>query len=201
VVGRPRGSGVNNRRDDWLGRAVTGNFRTTNLGVVMAESGLCPAESLLNNRSRRHVLRLMSLSNGNQAKSLPGAHGTAHGSLQRVLRPGGGDRPTRRTEHRSLERTPPSPTQSGRSRKQGRRTSNLGLCSEQMGHGTKTGRRDTRWYGGRGGAGRGGRPIWGITKRPTTRSAPPSRVLSKLRRSGPSSGDSAGCGSLRGDHP
>jgi len=38
----------------------------------MAESGLRPAESLLNNRSRRHVLRLMSLPRGNQAKSLPG---------------------------------------------------------------------------------------------------------------------------------
>jgi len=31
----------------------------------MAESGLRPAESLLNNRSRRHVLRLMSLPKGN----------------------------------------------------------------------------------------------------------------------------------------
>jgi len=70
--------GVRNRRDELqrlenqLGRAVTGNFRTANLGVVMAESGLRPAESLLNNRSRRHVLRLMSLPKGNQAKSLPG---------------------------------------------------------------------------------------------------------------------------------
>jgi len=40
----------------------------------MAESGLRPAESLLNNRSRRHVLRLMSLPKGNQAKSLPGGN-------------------------------------------------------------------------------------------------------------------------------
>jgi len=51
------GSGVKNRCDELqrlenqLGRAVTGNFRTTNLGVVMAESGLRPAESHLNNRS------------------------------------------------------------------------------------------------------------------------------------------------------
>jgi len=57
-----------------MGQAVTGNFRTTNLGVVMAESGLRPAESILNNRSRHHVLRLMSLPNGNQAKSLPGGN-------------------------------------------------------------------------------------------------------------------------------
>jgi len=74
-----------------------GNFRTTNLGVVMAKSGLRPAESLLNNRSRRHVLRLMSLPKGNQAKSLPGGntamHGTAYGPFQRVLRPGGRDLP------------------------------------------------------------------------------------------------------------
>jgi len=40
----------------------------------MAESGLRPAECLLNNRSRRHVLRLMSLPRGNQAKSLPGSN-------------------------------------------------------------------------------------------------------------------------------
>jgi len=73
-------AGVKNRCDELqklenqMGRAVTGNFRTTNLGVVMAESGLRPAESLLNNGSRRHVLRLMSLPKGNQAKSLPGGN-------------------------------------------------------------------------------------------------------------------------------
>jgi len=39
----------------------------------MAESGLRPAESLLN-RSRRHVVRLVSLPKGNQAKSLPGGN-------------------------------------------------------------------------------------------------------------------------------
>jgi len=53
-------------------RPITGNFRTTNLGVVMAESGLRPAVSLLNDRIRRHVLRLMSLPKGDQAKTLPG---------------------------------------------------------------------------------------------------------------------------------
>jgi len=74
------GAGVKNRRDEvqklenQLGRAVTGNFRTTNLGVVMAESGLRPAECLLNDRSRRHALRLRSLPKGNQAKSLPGCN-------------------------------------------------------------------------------------------------------------------------------
>jgi len=74
------GARVKNRCDEvqrlesQLGMAVTGNFRTTNLGVLMAVSGLRPAESLLNNRSRRHVLRLMSLPKGNQAKSLPGCN-------------------------------------------------------------------------------------------------------------------------------
>jgi len=48
-----------------------GELRTTNLGVVMAESGLRPAKSLLNNRSRRHALKLMSLPKGDQAKTLP----------------------------------------------------------------------------------------------------------------------------------
>jgi len=67
------GSGVKNRCDEFQ-RLETDNFRTTNLGVVLAESGLRPAESLLNNRSRRHVLRLMSLPKGNKAKSLPGCN-------------------------------------------------------------------------------------------------------------------------------
>jgi len=94
-----KGAGVKNRRDelqrleDQMGRAVTGNFRTTNLGVVMAESGLRPAESLLNNRSRRHVLRLMSLPRGKPSQVPPGrqhAYGTTDGPLQRVFRSGGG---------------------------------------------------------------------------------------------------------------
>jgi len=36
----------------------------------MAESGLCPAENLLNNRSRRHILRLMALPSGDHARTL-----------------------------------------------------------------------------------------------------------------------------------
>jgi len=39
----------------------------------MAEPGLHPAKCLLNNRSRHHVLGLISLPKGNQAKSLPGS--------------------------------------------------------------------------------------------------------------------------------
>jgi len=64
------GEGVKNpcdelqRLENQLGKAVTGNFRTIKLGVVMAEPGLRRAGSLLNNRSRRHVLRLMSFLKG-----------------------------------------------------------------------------------------------------------------------------------------
>jgi len=84
-----QGAGVKNRRDEiqklenQLGRAVTGNLRTTNLGVVIAELGLRPAECLLNNRSRHHAIRLMSL-----------PHGTTHSPLQRLLWTGGRDNPT-----------------------------------------------------------------------------------------------------------
>jgi len=83
----------------------------------MAESGLRPVESLLNNRSRRHVLRLMSLPKGNQAKP----PWEAHGPFQRVLRPGGGNLPTGGRTRRNSERAPPSPTQGGRSRKRSRK--------------------------------------------------------------------------------
>jgi len=75
-----KGARVKNRCDELqklenqMGRAITGDFRTTNLGVVMAESELRPAENVLNNKSRRHVLRLLSLPKGNQAKSLPGGN-------------------------------------------------------------------------------------------------------------------------------
>jgi len=56
--------------ENQLGRVITGNFRTTNLGAVIV---LAPSrESLLNNGSQRHVLRLLSLPKGDQAKSLPG---------------------------------------------------------------------------------------------------------------------------------
>ena len=55
----------------------------------MAESGLCPAESLLNNKSRRHVLKLMS--GPDPAAKQPRA---TDGPLQRVRRTGGRDIPT-----------------------------------------------------------------------------------------------------------
>jgi len=59
-------------------RRAPGISGPPNLGVVMAESGLRPAESLMNNRSRRHVLKLLSLPKGQR---------------MRVLRTGGRDIP------------------------------------------------------------------------------------------------------------
>jgi len=49
----------------------------------------------------------------------------------------------------------------------------------------------------KGGSWAGRKTHMGSTRRLTMRSAPPSRVLSRLRRSGPSDGDSAGCGASR----
>ena len=71
-------TGVKNRRDELqklqseLGKAITEDFWTTNLSVVMVEPGLRLAESLLNNRSPRRVLRLMSLPREDQAMNLLG---------------------------------------------------------------------------------------------------------------------------------
>jgi hypothetical protein len=53
--------------------AVTGCFRTTNLGALMMESGFRPATAQLENRQRRFGLRLLSLPRGNQAGELVGA--------------------------------------------------------------------------------------------------------------------------------
>jgi len=54
-------------------RAVTGCFRTTNLGALMAESGLRPAAPQLENRQRRFAARLISLPQGSEAKKVVGA--------------------------------------------------------------------------------------------------------------------------------
>jgi hypothetical protein len=54
-------------------RAVTGCFRTTNLGALAMESGIRPATAQLENRQRRFGLRLLSLSQGDQAKEVTGA--------------------------------------------------------------------------------------------------------------------------------
>ena len=54
-------------------RAITGCFKSTNLGQLMLMSGLCPAHSLLNNRGRRYALRMATLPEGDQARQLLGA--------------------------------------------------------------------------------------------------------------------------------
>ena len=90
----------------------------------MAESGLRPVESLLNNRSRHYVLRLMSLPKRDQAKSLPGCD-TAMGQRMVHFSEYSG-----RVEEMFLpEDGSPSPTRNGRSMGQGERTPNQGWCS------------------------------------------------------------------------
>jgi len=54
-------------------RAVTGAFRTTNLGALSIESGLRPAANQLENRQRRFGLRLLSLPQGERARDVVGA--------------------------------------------------------------------------------------------------------------------------------
>jgi len=78
VVGRPERLGGEEpvRRAPKAGEPAregdNGEFPDHQFGAVMAGPGLRPAESLLNNRSRRHVLRLMSLPQGDQANPLTG---------------------------------------------------------------------------------------------------------------------------------
>ena len=54
-------------------RATTGCFRTTSLGALSMESGLRAAATQLENRQRRFGLRLLSLSQGGQAREVVGA--------------------------------------------------------------------------------------------------------------------------------
>jgi len=54
-------------------RAVTGCFRTTNLGALAMESGVRPATAQLNNRQRRFATRLLSLPVGSEARGIVGA--------------------------------------------------------------------------------------------------------------------------------
>jgi len=61
----PTGAGERAREGD------NGEFPDYQSGSRDGRSGLRPAESLLNNRSRRHVLRLMSFPKGDQARPSP----------------------------------------------------------------------------------------------------------------------------------
>jgi ribonuclease HI len=51
-------------------RAVTGCFRTTNMGALSAEAGIRPASTQLDNRQRNYSLRLAGLPEGMQAREI-----------------------------------------------------------------------------------------------------------------------------------
>jgi len=51
-------------------RAVTGCFRTTNLGALIAEASLRPAAAQLENRQRRFATRLLTLPEGGETKKV-----------------------------------------------------------------------------------------------------------------------------------
>ena len=179
VVGRPERLGGEEpmRRAPEAGepaRAITGNFRTTNLGVVMAESGLRSAKSLLNNRNRRHVLVTQGRP-GQVLIRLRYSHGTTDGLLQRVLRTGGRDIPAggraNGIRHQDLHR----------------RRGMGGAGGKESGLPTGAGALDGRVSGReRGGGVRdgakkgqnwlGGRPTWDSFRGHTTRSAQPLRA-------------------------
>jgi len=55
-------------------RAVTGCFRTTNLGALTMESRLRPATAQLDNRQRQFTAQLLSLPAGSEARGIMGAH-------------------------------------------------------------------------------------------------------------------------------
>jgi len=66
-------------------RAVTGCFRTTNLGALMAEASLRPAAAQLENRQRRFATRLLTLPEGSEAKKVVGADSKLGGRLRGAL--------------------------------------------------------------------------------------------------------------------
>jgi len=151
----------------------------------MAESGLRPAESLLNNRSRR---KLMSLPKGNQAKSLPGCN-TAMGQrmvhfseyssrVEEIYLPEDG--PTELGTRTSIANAEWAEQEARKADSQpglvlwtdGSRDEN-GAVGYICGGGIYMRRR-----GGKDRAGLGERPIWDTTRRRTTRSARPLRALS-----------------------
>jgi hypothetical protein len=67
------------------GRAVTGCFRTTNLGALAMESGLRAATAQLENRQRRFGLRLLSLPQGSQAREVVGTTSAIGRRLEAAL--------------------------------------------------------------------------------------------------------------------
>jgi ribonuclease HI len=66
-------------------RAVTGCFRTTNLGALAMESRLRPAAAQLDNRQRRFAARLLSLPVGSEAKGIVGAQSAIGSRLETAI--------------------------------------------------------------------------------------------------------------------
>jgi len=99
VVGRPGRSGDEELSGRALevgepaGEAVTGSFRTTNLGIVMAESGLRPVECLLTQpglvlwtgRERGGGVR-SGVEEGREVGREEGPHGVILGNVWRGVR-------------------------------------------------------------------------------------------------------------------
>jgi hypothetical protein len=51
-------------------RAITGIARTSPLGPLIKETGLCPTEALLDRRQRQYTLRVLALSKGDPAREV-----------------------------------------------------------------------------------------------------------------------------------
>jgi len=63
-------------------QAVTGCFRTTNLGALAVVSGLRPATSQLDSRQRRFTARILSLPAGSEARGIVGAQSAVGKQLE-----------------------------------------------------------------------------------------------------------------------
>jgi hypothetical protein len=72
ATGRGMGGGVEELQKlvNREARAITGCFRTTNMGALTAEAGLRPASAQQDNRQRNCGLRLSGLPEGMQAKEV-----------------------------------------------------------------------------------------------------------------------------------
>jgi len=66
-------------------RSTTGCYKSTNTGALVAEAGLRPATSLLDNRQRRFALRLAALPSSGQARCVVGAKDAFGQQLERAL--------------------------------------------------------------------------------------------------------------------
>ena len=70
-------------------RSTTGCYKSTNTGALVAEAGLRPATSLLDNRQRRFGLRLAGLPSSDQARCVVGHVDGGCGPHGQLQGPGG----------------------------------------------------------------------------------------------------------------